>query len=120
MAKEPSTPRGSEQAMNTVLEAEREAERRIAECQAEARQIVESARQSARRIAERTDARISRVHAHCATTVGQQVETLLNREQSQQNTASPAHEQAALEAAVERLADLLTGNLPEEEDEEAQ
>lgn len=97
-----------EQAMNQVLQAEREAQAAIARCQQEATHTVEQARQQARRIAERTDARLSHLHTHCALTLARQTEQLQQRGEAETEAVTPLQEDAVLAAAVARLAEALT------------
>jgi len=99
----------TEQAMNRVLEAEREAHAAITECAARAAALIDAAQQQARRVHARTDTRISQVHAHCALALGQQVETLLRQEPHSGAGATPdAAMRELLTAAVTCLAASLT------------
>ncbi len=111
----------TEEAMNRVLGAEHDAKAAITECEALAAATVEQARQRARRIAERTDRRISRLHAACELAAARSIDLLLRQERgSDAQRNAPPHEQEVLAAAVERLAALLTGATPTPHDTTAE
>ena len=55
----PPSPEPADLAMNRVLQAERDAEQAVAECEQEARAILKAAQLQAQRIAARTNQRIS-------------------------------------------------------------
>ncbi len=100
----------TEEAMNRVLGAERDAKAAITQCEAQAAATVEQVRQQARRIAERTDRRISRLHTNCELSAARRIDLLLRQERSADaERIAPPHEQEVLAAAVERLTALLTG-----------
>ena len=116
----PNTPAGSdaEHAMNRVLGAEHDAKTAVAECSAQAAAAVEQARQQARRIGERADHRISRLHTACELAAGQRIELLLQQERSADaRRIAPPREEEVLDAAVERLAAMLTGAAPAQRDQ---
>jgi vacuolar-type H+-ATPase subunit H len=56
---QPPSPEPADLAMNRVLQAERDAEQAVAECEQEARAILKAAQLQAQRIAARTNRRIS-------------------------------------------------------------
>lgn len=107
-----------EQAMNTVLQAERAAEQAIADCRQEAQQTVQAAQQRAQRIAARTDERLSLCHMRCSGK--------LNKELKDRQRAEKAHsgnqptrqvEDTALSDVVAAVArDLVGITQPEGED----
>ena len=68
-----TSPDAVEQAMNTVLQAERAAEQAIADCRQEAQQTVQAAQQRAQRIAERTDERLAQCHMRCSSRLAQEL-----------------------------------------------
>lgn len=83
-----------------ILEAEQQAERTVAECEQWAANHEAEARETARRIAERTDARIQRLRTEREETAAD----------STTDSAAPAFDRDALEAAAEALADELLGD----------
>ncbi len=56
---QPPQPEPADLAMNRVLQAERDAEEAVADCEQEARNILKAAQQRAQHLAARTNARIS-------------------------------------------------------------
>jgi len=100
-----------EQAMNRVLQAEREAEQAIADCEFEARQILQAAQQRAKRIADRTDERIALIQQRLAQKIKAHIDALERADRSAQR-AVPTYELAAAELAgvVQEVAAKLTGN----------
>ncbi len=115
MVKDPSTAPSEnvEEAMNRVLQAEREAEQAIADCEYEARQILQAAHQRVKRIADRTDERIALIQQRLAQRVRAQVRALERAERAERHASSPyALDEAALAAVVQEVAAELTGNRP--------
>ncbi len=99
------------QAMNLVLQAEREAEQAIVDCEHRAREMLHAAQQRARRIAERTNKRITLMQMRCAQAVRARIKTLERAEE----TATAEHnadrlEPAVLAALVEEVAARLSGD----------
>ena len=100
-----------EQAMNRVLQAEREAEKAIADCEYEARQILQAAQQRVKRIADRTDERMALIQLRLAQKVKAHSEALERADQSAQHEASLYDlDEAVLAAVVQEVAAELTGN----------
>lgn len=99
----------AEQAMNTVLEAERKARETVAQCQASADEILQQARQKAQRISNRTNDRISRIHQRVTRAVTDQVKQL---DEEEQKLARQDYlyriEKDVVEVVVEQIAELLT------------
>jgi len=100
-----------EQAMNRVLEAEREAEKAIANCEYEARQILQAAQQRVKRIADRTDERMAQIQLRLAQKIKAHADALQRADQSAQHEASLYDlDEAVLAAVVQEVAAELTGN----------
>jgi len=100
-----------EQAMNTVLEAEREAEQAIADCELEARQILQTAQQRVKRIADRTDDRIALIQQRLAQKIRAHIDALERADRSAQREPSLYDLGAAeLATVVQDVAAELTGN----------
>jgi len=77
-----------EQAMNRVLQAEREAEQAIADCEYEARHILQAAQQRAKRIADRTDERIALIQQRLAQKIKAHIDILERADRSAQHEPS--------------------------------
>jgi vacuolar-type H+-ATPase subunit H len=100
-----------EQAMNRVLQAEREAEKAIADCEYEARQILQDAQQRVKRIADRADERMTLIQLRLAQKVKAHSDALQRADQSAQHEASLYDlDEAVLAAVVQEVAAELTGN----------
>ena len=100
-----------EQAMNRVLQAERDAEQAIADCELEARRILQAAQQRVKRIADRTDERMALIQLRLAQKVKAHSEALERADQSAQHEASLYDlDEAVLAAVVQEVAAELTGN----------
>jgi vacuolar-type H+-ATPase subunit H len=100
-----------EKAMNRVLQAEREAEQAIADCEYEARNILQAAQQRVKRIADRTDARITRIQLRLAQKLKGQTRKLERAEKAAQHESSTYElDDTALAAVVQDVAAELTGN----------
>jgi nucleotide-binding universal stress UspA family protein len=96
-------------AINLLLEAERQARDAIRRCEQEAAELLNRAREHARRVADRTDARISALHIRCDLEIAQRVAEL--RAAARQIPRESALDRATaqrLTAAVETLARRLT------------
>jgi len=100
----------TEEAINRVLGAERDARAAIERCVQQAAATVDAARQRARHLAAHTDVRIGKVHARCSLALGRQIEALLRQEQAGDVAPPAAHDDEVLVAAVEHLAAALTGD----------
>lgn len=102
-----------EQAMNRVLEAEREAQQAVEACRHDALQIRQAAQLQAGRIARRTDERLAHCHTRCNALLAREI-----REGDRAAAANPAGEASyrldddALAAVVETLALTLAGLTP--------
>ncbi len=94
------SPDAVEQAMNTVLQAERAAEQAIADCRQEAQQTVQAAQQRAQRIAARTDERLSLCHMRCSGKLNKELKDRQRAEKAQQS--KPAHTTTGRHGAVRR------------------
>jgi hypothetical protein len=100
----------SADAMNTVLQAEQRALEAVKDCERQAAGIIGVAQQQARAITERTNQRITNVHAHCARVTGERIETMLKEDIKKADQAIRLEEGAsALVTAVDRVAARLTG-----------
>ena len=105
--------RQAEQAMNRVLQAERDAERAVAECEAEAGNILQAAQLQASRIASRTDARISRMQTRCLQRVAEEIK---QQERAERQTRARQEEsyridETGLAECIEEIAICLTGGV---------
>ncbi len=63
----------TDQAINDVLKAERDAQQQVAQCVADTERILEQARQTARRIGERNNNRIARIHQRCSRKISDEI-----------------------------------------------
>lgn len=99
----------AEQAMNIVLEAERNARESVEQCRSEAEAILQQARQKSQRTGKRVDDRITRIHQRIARVVTDEVKKLNEEEQQmakQQNLYEVDDE--IVEIVVDRIAEILT------------
>jgi len=97
--------------MNKVLQAEREAEKAIADCEYEARNILQAAQQRVKRIADRTDARIARIQLRLAHKLKAQTKAMESADKAAQRGPSAyTLDDTALAAVVQDVAAELTGN----------
>ncbi len=102
----------TEQAINLVLEAEKNAQHTVEKCQVEAEQLLQQARQKAQRIKERTDNRIAQIHQRCRRFVTDEVKRLEKEEQERaKQQQSEAADLEMVTTIVERIAKLLTEDL---------
>ena len=100
-----------EQAMNQVLQAERDAERAIAECEREGREILTAAHKRSQRIASRTDERIARIQAHWTARASLTIKTMERSDWKREREQSDYQlDQAALNDITETVAAYLTGS----------
>ena len=100
-----------EQAMNRVLQAEREAEQAIADCEQQARQILQAAEQRVKRIADRTDERITLLQLRLAQKIKAHIDALERADRRSQREPSLYDPGAAeLASVVQEVAADLTGN----------
>lgn len=101
-----------EQAMNRVLQAERDAEQAVEACRREAVEIRQAAQLRARRIAERTNERLAICHMRCNSKLRHALREQERLSASQTGESSYRLDAAALTAVVEALARDLTGPDP--------
>lgn len=113
-----SNPDAVEQAMNTVLQAERAAEQAIADCRQDARQTVQAAQQRAQRIAERTDERLALCHMRCSSKLSKELKDRQRAEKANnQNHSTSQLDDTTLSEVVAAVArDLIGITQPEGED----
>lgn len=105
-----SPPLDPGEAMNTALQAEREAVAGIESCTRQAAKLVEDAQQQARRIAERTTRRISELHARCTQATAKRIDSMLKEDANEADEAVQPHVEAEfLQAVVDSVAARLTG-----------
>jgi cytidylate kinase len=101
----------AELAMNRVLQAERDAERAVAECEAEAGSILQASQLQASRIASRTDSRISRMQTRCLQRVTEEIKQLERAERQTQERQEESYriDETGLAECIEEIAICLTG-----------
>lgn len=75
-----SEPIDTAAAINTALQAEKDALHAVASAMAEAQRLLEQARSRAQHIVDRADTRIARVHARCGRRVMERVNALRKQE----------------------------------------
>jgi len=98
------------QLMNTVLEAEREAKRAVAECEQRAEEILKAAQAHAQRLVSRADQRITVIQMRCNHRIDSIVKSMEMQQQVPGDAAHPGQLEAqAIEAVVAALAAQLTG-----------
>ena len=116
-----SNPDAVEQAMNTVLQAERAAEQAIADCRQEAQQTVQAAQQRAQRIAARTDERLSLCHLRCSGKLSKELKDRQRAEKasSRNNSIRPLDDTALSDVVAAVARDLVGITQPEGEDRDA-
>ena len=99
----------AEQAMNTVLEAERKAREAVEQCRAETEAMLQQARQKSQRIGKKVDDRITRIHQRISRVVTDQVKKLDEEQQQlakQENQFRIEHD--VVEIVVDQIAEMLT------------
>ena len=102
------SPEPADLAMNKVLQAERDAEQVVAECEQEARDILKAAQQQGQRIAARTNKRISLLQMHYSQKLNQTIKDIehAGKQIVQTDTRSPLD--ALLGSIIDELAAELT------------
>ncbi len=106
----PPKPAIPDEAMNTALQAERQAVDGIEACTRQAAKLIEDAQQQARRIGERTNRRISDLHTRCARATEAHIDGMLKEDANVADSeVQPQMETEFLKAAVDRIAARLTG-----------
>ena len=107
-------------AMNRVLEAEREAEQAVAECERQAQMLLQAGYARAQRISARVDERISMLRMRNIDRVSRQIEVMERAERTAQQESSPEYPQAArLDSIVAELVAELSGDTSPASDAEA-
>jgi cell division septum initiation protein DivIVA len=108
----------AEQAMNRVLQAERDAERVVAACEAEAASILQAAQRQVSRIASRTDSRISLMQTRCFQQVADEIKQLERAERQEKETQAESYriDETGLAECIEEIAICLTGGISLAED----
>jgi cell division septum initiation protein DivIVA len=103
----------AEQAMNRLLQAERDARRVVAECEAEAASILQAAQLQASRIASRTDSRISLMQTRCFQRVTEEIRHLERAETQARETQAESYriDETGLAECIEEIAICLTGGV---------
>ena len=103
----------AEQAMNKVLQAERDAERSVAECEAEAASILQAAQLQASRIASRTDNRISLLQTRSFQRVTEEIRQLERAERQARERQEESYriDETGLAECIEEIAICLTGGV---------
>jgi len=110
-----ASPNGTvEQAMNRVLEAEREAQQAVAACEHDALQHRQDAQQQAKQIARRTDARLALCHTRSKGRLDRDIRELERAAASTDAAAGDRLDAAALASVVEAVARVLAGVTPDE------
>ena len=101
-----------EEAINRVLEAEKEARQAVENCRSDARRVVNSARVRAGRILERADHRIGFMHRLCEQSVGRRLAELrAEASRIPGEAVLEAEVQERLEGIVRRLAEEMTSGV---------
>ncbi len=99
-----------EEAMNQVLQAERDAERAIADCAREAQEILTAAQKRSQRVSSRADERITHVQAHWTDRASRKIKAMERAERMREREQSDYQlDQAALTHITESVAVYLTG-----------
>jgi cell division septum initiation protein DivIVA len=103
----------AEQAMNRLLQAERDARRVVAECEAEAASILQAAQLQASRIASRTDSRISLMQTRCFQRVTEEIRHLERAATQARETQAESYriDETGLAECIEEIAICLTGGV---------
>jgi cell division septum initiation protein DivIVA len=103
----------AEQAMNRLLQAERDARRVVAECEAEATSILQAAQLQASRIASRTDSRISLMQTRCFQRVTEEIRHLERAATQARETQAESYriDETGLAECIEEIAICLTGGV---------
>ena len=109
----PPAPGSAEQAINRVLQAERDTDQAVTDCEQQAHTILQTARRRARRILSRTDDRISHMQMRVAQRVTGKIQAL-DREEKKARLAKPAAplDETGLAECIEQVASILTGGTP--------
>ncbi len=105
-----SEPIDTSAAINTALQAERDALQDVAAAMVEAQRLLEQARSRAQHIVDRADTRITRVHARCGRLVMERV-NVLRKQEAGLRTNKPWSElnQKQIDSVIAQVAAALTG-----------
>ena len=98
---------GDFRAIETVLRAERDAERTVEQTTEQAGALIARAREHANEISQRADARIRRLLIQCASAADAQIEGLRAAHERRLRAVANGPSDQRLAAAVARLADWL-------------
>ena len=102
----------AQEAIERVLEAERDARAAVSVCEEQAARTVAEARLHARRVAERADARIDAMRAAARSRLAADLARLDAEARALTARPIPPETQARMEAAVQGLAARLSGEVP--------
>lgn len=106
----PRTDARIDEAMNSVLEKERQSRDRIEQCEHEAAALLDQAQRRARAVSDRTDKRITALRQRCAETTQHTVDALLAKHgEGSERATERKRESFHIDAAVRRLAARLIG-----------
>ena len=97
--------------MNRVLQAEREAELAVVECEKQAREILNEARNRVNRIANRTDERITLLNMRCSQRVAGEISKLERAEQAALEQPASELDETGLSDCIEAVSAALTGRV---------
>jgi hypothetical protein len=99
-----------EQAMNQVLQAERDAERAIADCARQAQELLTAAQKRSQQIASRADQRITRIQIHWTHRADRKIKAMERADRLREREESDYRlDKAALTHITETVAAYLTG-----------
>lgn len=98
---------GDFRAIETVLRAERDAERAVEQTVQQASALVARARERANEIAQRADVRIRKLHTQCATAANMQIDGLRAAHERRLSAEEHGPSDDGLAAAVARLTEWL-------------
>jgi CRP-like cAMP-binding protein len=112
-ASNPPSPGTAEQAINQVLQAERETSQAVTDCEQEAHAIRQASRQHARRIHQRTDNRISLMQMSVTQRVTGDIQSMDREEENArlEQSVRPLDE-TGLAECIEEVARILSGGEP--------
>jgi vacuolar-type H+-ATPase subunit H len=100
----------SEEAMNRVLQAEKDAAKALSECEQNAEVIISAAQNRAQRIAERTNERIALLRMQCTECVAREIRAMRRVEDAVRTPRSSYElEDASIAAAVAAVAAYISG-----------
>lgn len=106
MAEKPTDP---QQAMDRVLQAEREAEQAVVACEAQARDILKSAQVRANRIANRADERITLMKMRSSQWIAGEIKQREREERAALRQQIPELDERGLGECIDDIAAALSG-----------